>query len=137
MISWGNTVTITHDNSKGCTIRQGPYFLEALSLWQGHLTEYWLQGFDVYQIIQKASDTIGESSAYWTEGCVNKTWMHVSDTLGARSVSWRERCCFNTGTLLNLVPRKLGLLRSWSTLKWTLHEQRLIITISLKNIFRA
>jgi hypothetical protein len=33
-------VIVTHDDSKGCEIRKGPYFLEALSLLQGHLMEY-------------------------------------------------------------------------------------------------
>jgi hypothetical protein len=33
-------MTITHDDSKGCTIRQGNYSLEALSLPQDHLVEY-------------------------------------------------------------------------------------------------
>jgi hypothetical protein len=31
---------VSHDDSKGHTIRQSPYTLEALSLPQGHLTEY-------------------------------------------------------------------------------------------------
>jgi hypothetical protein len=33
-------VTVTHDDSKGHAIRQGPYSLEALSLSQGRLTEF-------------------------------------------------------------------------------------------------
>jgi hypothetical protein len=32
-------VTVAHDDSKGRTIRQGPYSLEALSLPQDHLAE--------------------------------------------------------------------------------------------------
>jgi hypothetical protein len=33
-------VTVTHDDSKGHAIRQGPYSLEALSLPHGHMTKY-------------------------------------------------------------------------------------------------
>jgi hypothetical protein len=29
-MSWGQTVTVTHDDSKGRAIRQGPYSLEPL-----------------------------------------------------------------------------------------------------------
>jgi hypothetical protein len=31
---------VAHDDSKGSTIRQGPYPLEALSLPQDHMAEY-------------------------------------------------------------------------------------------------
>jgi hypothetical protein len=33
-------MTVAHDDSKGWTIRQGPYSLETLSLPHDHLTKY-------------------------------------------------------------------------------------------------
>jgi len=50
MMLWTKTGIVAHDDSKGNTIKQGPYSLEDLSLPQGHLIEYLLQGLDVYQI---------------------------------------------------------------------------------------
>jgi hypothetical protein len=56
-------VTVTHDDSKGCAIRQGPYSLEALSLPQGHLTSIDSKGLTSTKISQKVSGTLGARSA--------------------------------------------------------------------------
>jgi hypothetical protein len=56
-------VIVAHDDSKGHTIRQGPYSLEALSLPQGHLTSIDSRGLTSTKISQKASGTLGARSA--------------------------------------------------------------------------
>jgi hypothetical protein len=56
-------VTVSHDDSKGHTIRRGPYSLEALSLPQDHLAVLTLGVFYVYQVSQEASGTLGARSA--------------------------------------------------------------------------
>jgi hypothetical protein len=56
-------MTAAHDDSKGHTIRQGPYFLEALSLPQDHLTKYLVQGRTSTKISQKVNYTLRACSA--------------------------------------------------------------------------
>jgi hypothetical protein len=57
-------MTVAHDDSKGRAIRQGPYSLEALSLPQDHLARVLTPGvFDVYQVSQEASGTLGARGA--------------------------------------------------------------------------
>ena len=108
---WGQTVKVAHDDSKGRAIRWEPYSLEALSLPQVHLAEYWLQGFfmstksvkrwvaplehvvcpkehAMQEKWKEASGNLGACSAFW-RACRAREIDEASGTLGAPSASWR------------------------------------------------
>ena len=70
---------------------QGPYSLEALSLPQDHLSEYWLQGFFMSTKSFKRRVAPLEYVVHLEGHVVQEKWKEVSGTLGACSAFWRAR----------------------------------------------